>query len=410
MKKQLTYCVLPLLACLMAVAGSLANAEDIPRNQEPRALRISDGDRFEPKSYYPKFSWEVTPQYFMFGDGSRVLFPEEVRSIAARTSFICIEKSHGSGMLGAAELGAKHEAAAFKKLNPDAKVLFYFNSAYAYPFTSYTKGLATNKIDQHPELKQFLLVDPQTGELARRGNVYKFDVLNPEFRDWWSDTVAKGVAESGCDGAFIDQMHGFVWMRPDKQKEVERSMGEMMALLKSKMGTDKILLGNNAHTDAARPVFPVVDAIMFEHYSAKLLTKEKLLEDWRNMRRIAKAGKISIFRIGVEHELDEVEKASGKRRQSNRDERLAEIARERLEYYHACYLIGAQPYSYFQYGWGWRLSSGSLQEYPDLQKPLGAPTGRPRRIDPEGWEFTREYEHASVWVNTETQQAKITWR
>ena len=74
------------------------------------------------------------------------------------------------------------------------------------------------------------------------------------------------------------------------------------------------------------------------------------------------------------------------------------------------FLIGAQPYSYFQYGWGWTLSSGSLQDYPELHKPLGAPKGAYQRTTPGGWEFTREFEHASVWVNTETRQAKITWR
>jgi len=26
-----------------------------------------------------------------------------------------------------------------------------------------------------------------------------------------------------------------------------------------------------------------------------------------------------------------------------------------------------------------------------------------------GWQFTREFEHASVWVDLETQEAKIKW-
>jgi hypothetical protein len=89
---------------------------------------------------------------------------------------------------------------------------------------------------------------------------------------------------------------------------------------------------------------------------------------------------------------------------------MAALAKERVEYYLACYLIGAQPYSYFQYGWGWTLSCGSLQEYPVLHKPLGAPKGACQRTTPEGWEFTREFEHASVWLNTESQEATITWR
>ena len=93
-----------------------------------------------------------------------------------------------------------------------------------------------------------------------------------------------------------------------------------------------------------------------------------------------------------------------------REERIVLLAQERIEYHLACYLIGAQPYSYFQYGWGWTLSSGSLIDFPELQKPLGSPKGAYKRIATDTWEFTREFEHASVWVDTEKGQAKITWR
>jgi hypothetical protein len=366
----------------------------------------SDGSRFVPKDFYPKFSWDTTPMYYMFGDGQRVLHAEEVEFIADRTDFLCIEKSHGHEELGAAELGAKHEAAAFKKIKPDMKVLFYFNSAYAWPFTSYNRAFTRREIDEHPELKKFLIVDPKTGELAHRSNVFFFDVLNPELREWWASTVAKGVADSGCDGAFIDQMHGFQWLREDKKDAVQKAMGDMMALLKQKMGPDKILLGNNANQEIAKRVFPVIDASMFEHYNEKLLSKEALLQDWDDMLRIAQAGKMSIFRIGVESDRSPSQNQG--RRGSRRDP--SALAKERVEYYLACFLIGAQPYSYFQYGWGWTLSSGSLHDFPELHKPIGAPQGAYQRMTPEGWEFTREFERASVWVNTESGQAKITWK
>ncbi len=151
------------------------------QNQDAQSpLIISDGSRFETKGVFPRFSWEVTPQYFMFGDTGRVLRANEVESIAARTDFLCIEKSHGSRQLGFAELGARHEAAAFKNLKPEMKVLFYFNSAYAWPFTSYNQMFKRGKIDDHPELKGFLMVDPGTGELAHRRNIFFFDVLKPE--------------------------------------------------------------------------------------------------------------------------------------------------------------------------------------------------------------------------------------
>ena len=380
-----------------------------PLVDKKTSFYISDGNVFKNKAFYPKFSWETTPMYYMFGDANRVLFPEEVKYISERTDFICIEKSHGEGQLGAAELGAKHEVEAFKNISPEIKVLFYFNSAYAWPFTSYSKGFTEKNIDQHPELKKFLIIDPNTNELAKRGSTYFFDVLNPEFRNWWVNTVAKGVQFSGADGAFIDQMHGFSWLRSDRSLDVQKAMGEMMAALKAKLGPDKILLGNNAQTKAARFVFPNIDASMFEHYGNALLSKEKLLQDWEDMLRISKAGKMSIFRIGVEYDAA-VEADPSYFIGKLRNERFAKLSKEKLQYYHACYLIGAQPYSYLQYGWGWQLAHGSLMDYPEFQKSLGAPKGGYNRISTTGWEFTREFEHASVWVNTETEQAKIIWK
>jgi len=370
--------------------------------------KISDGSTFETKTFYPKFNWETTPMYYMFGDPKRVLHPEEVATIAEKTDFICIEKSHGIRKLGAAELGAKHEVATFKKVKPDIKVLFYFNSAYAWPFTSYNQNFTHNSINNHPELKDFLIENPETKELEERKSVFYFDVLNPDFREWWVKTVAEGVEFTGADGAFIDQMHGFAWLRQDKAQDVQKAMGEMMNALKEKLGSTKILLGNNANAKLARHVFPSIDANMFEHYGDKMLNKEKLLNDWEDMLKISKAGKMSIFRIGVEY--DSVAHANPtyyKGRQRN--ERYEKLSKEKLEYYHACYLIGAQPYSYFQYGWGWQLAHGSLIDYPELLKPLGTPKGAYNRTSSTDWEFTRELEHASVWVDTEKKQAKITW-
>ncbi|MGJ8653777.1 MAG: putative glycoside hydrolase [Opitutaceae bacterium] len=361
-------------------------------------LRISDGSRFVPKAFYPEFSWEATPRYFMFGDKNGLLRPEQVRYISEQTSFICIEKSHGLQPLGAAELGAKHEAAAFKKLNPRVKVLFYFNGAYAWPYTSYNQIFTEEGLMENPKLEQVLVTDPKTGKLANRYGARCYDVLNPYLRNWWVATVARGVRESGCDGAFIDQMHGNVEYRKDKAEAIEKAMGEMMAALKEALGPDKILLANNAYSDAARYVYPVSDAIMFENYARQKSNKESLLQEWQEMLRNAKAGKISVFRLGVEGTW-----------RGHMQPNMPQLSKEKLEFAHACYLIGAQPYSYFMYSWGWKLATGPLVDYPELRRPLGAPKGAYTRSTREGWEFTREFEHASVWVNTETREAKITW-
>lgn len=393
-----------IVCCLIQLSCQSQKSE----NNQP--LLLSDGSPFESNDIFPRFSWSTTPMYYMFGATARVLSPDEVEFIAKRTDFLCIEKSHGFKELGAAELGAKHEAAAFKKIKPDMKVLFYFNSAWAWPFTSYNKGFTAETIDEYPELKKFLVINPETGELNDRRGTYSFDVLNSEFRKWWVETVAKGVEVSGCDGAFIDQMHGFFFLRQDKKEEVHEAQGKLIAELKKKLGPDKIVLGNNATDDIARYAYPAIDANMFEHYSSKLLSKEKLLLDWADMLRLAKDGKMSIFRIGVGQGAFAKKYVNSTDTDLSRDDRMTLLAKERIEYHLACFLIGAQPYSYFQYGWGWALSDGSLIDFPELQKPLGIPNGAYQRTTPDGWEFTREFERASVWVNTEKGEAKIIWK
>ncbi|MBK1832208.1 hypothetical protein JIN77_15830 [Verrucomicrobiaceae bacterium R5-34] len=377
----------------------LAGAKESKESPDSATLRISDGSQFVTKDFYPKFSWERTPRYFMFGDKNRLLKPAQVRFIAERSDFVCIEKSHGLKQLGAAELGAKHEATALKKVNPDIKVLFYFNAAYAWTYTSYNQDFTEAGLKKNPALKKFLLTHPKTGELADRYGAYCYDVLNPEFRDWWVKTVAKGVRETGCDGAFIDQMHGSVSLRKDRKDEVEQAMGTMMADLKKALGPDRILLANNAYNPDAKHVYPVSDAIMFENYATVKSSKESLLAEWGHMLQHAKDGKISVFRLGVD--------GTGRK---NLKPNMPELSKEKAEFALACYLIGAQPYSYFMYSWGWKLGTGTLIDYPEFNNPPGPPKGAYQRSTPHGWEFTREFEHASVWVNTDTRKAKITWK
>ncbi|WP_212635269.1 putative glycoside hydrolase [Pseudozobellia thermophila] len=345
--------------------------------------------------------------YYHFGDIDRVLEPQEVDFIANRTDFVCIEKSHAFNSLGDAVLGTKHEVEAFHKVKPEAKVLFYYNSYVAWPFTRFNKDLTPKGIAKNKELAKFLAIDPKTGKLLEKTNgpafSYYFDALNPEFRKWWVASALEGIKISGADGIFVDRMNvdekaGY---HVDDLAELARAKGEMMAALKEGI-PDKILVGNNAAR--TKEVFPHCDAFMFEHYNATVTNKENLLKEWNDMVRIAKAGKISIYRFG----------AKGKGRNditmgATKTGGIEQRSKEQLEFYHACYLIGAQPYSYFQWNWGWNLEDGNLVDYPALRKPLGKPKGAFKRENPEGWVFTREFEHASVWVDTEARKAKITW-
>lgn len=371
-------------------------------------LVTSSGVPFKAPTHYPAFSWDKVPVYMMFGDHQRLLIDSEVQKIAAESDFICIEKSHGRKTLGDAALGLKHENGVFKKVKPAIKVLGYFNAAYAYSFTRFTEMLTMKRINEHPEMKDYLLTDSKTGELVGvRGKLCGYNVLNPDMRAWWSDSVAKVVSESGADGIFIDQMHGFGWLHAkDKRPAVSEGVADMMRQLKAKIGPDKILLANNGAGIEA--IFSVADAFMFKHYKPEVThTKERLLKDWALMKKISDAGKICVYRFGATAEPDSPLKKLSKR---GRTEKWAELSKQQLEFYLSLYLIGAEPYSYFQWGWGWELHTGPLEHYPELHKPLGKPLGKYTRVHPKEWEFTREFEHASVWVDTDKRKAKIDWK
>jgi hypothetical protein len=399
-----------ILLQLTVLACAACQANQIDAAEEP--LVTSNGVLFSAPAHYPAFSWDKVPVYMMFADGSRLLQDSEVRKIAAEADFICIEKNHGLKPLGDAVLGLEHENQAFKQVQPGIKVLGYLNGALTYPFTRYTQMLTKEKIDQHPEIKAYLMTDPKTGELAKLRGLYGYNVLNPDMRAWWSDAAADMVRVANADGIFIDQMHGFGWLHPaDKNQAVIDGVGDMMAQLKAKIGPDKILLANNgAHIE---PVFAVSDAFMFEHYKrSSTHTKEKLLQDWQLMEKIADAGKLCIYRFGASADgslpLEAIEE--GQERPRLTHEEYVELSKKQLELYLALYLIGAQPYSYFQWNWTWTLMGGPLEHYPEFHKPLGQPLGKYTRVHLQGWEFTREFEHASVWVDTDKWVAKIEWK
>ena len=355
-------------------------------------------------SAFPRFSWDKVPVYQMFAHGERLLEDSEVREIASISGFICIEKQHGFKPLGGSDLGTRHEIPRFKAIDPNLKCLFYFNSAFAYTFVTYSKVFGFGKVDD--KFKSFLITDPATGELAHRGHQYLFDVLNPEFRKWWADTAGRCVRESGADGLFVDQMHGFAYLRPQKRTEVAKAQAELMRMAKTAIGPDRILLLNNA-ADIPE-LFAIGDAFMLEHYDPKLLSKEAMLKDWALLKKISEANKIAVWRIGVEIEDRTAEGGASKPRLS--DAVYDARARKQLPFYLAAFLIGAQPYSYFQYGWGWELKTGPLAGFPEFKRPLGKPLGDFTRPDPNGWIFRREFEHASVWLDLNAREGKIEWK
>ena len=86
---------------------------------------------------------------------------------------------------------------------------------------------------------------------------------------------------------------------------------------------------------------------------------------------------------------------------------LVGLARERITFPLACFLVAAEPHCFFCYTWGYSENHGTFDWYPEFDKPLGPPLGETVR---DGWKYQREFAHASVFVNLETQTARIDWK
>lgn len=374
--------------------------------------RTSDGTIFTPKSSYPKWSWDTVQEYKMFG-GNDLLADDEVTRIAALSNFIAIEKQHGVADLGSSDLGAKHEARRFRAINPDIKVLFYFNGAIAYDFTSYTRAFSP-KADRmtEEEKKDLLLFDTEKNEYhtLHGGHRYAWDILKPSFREWWSDTVGKAVRETGTDGVFWDQMHGWMWLRPEKRQEVEEAHVTLQKMACKAIGEDRILLCNAAAHDER--FIENCDAVMYEHHKPDQYREnpQRYVNDWDQMLAVANAGKINVYRWGVDLR-GSAHEASGRAKilKENHAE-LSQIAKDRITFPLACFLIGAQPYSSFMLSWGWGTYTGALVDFPEMKKPLGPPLGAYERQSEDQWIFTRTFKHADVWVDLEKEEATIDWR
>ena len=91
---------------------------------------------------FPTWSWDSVPVYLHFGSNTQ-LTDEQVQTAARLSNFICLEKAHGrSTDRGHPERIMALDARRIREANPRAKVLLYWNTLIAWPFTSYNQRFA----------------------------------------------------------------------------------------------------------------------------------------------------------------------------------------------------------------------------------------------------------------------------
>ncbi len=349
---------------------------------------------------FPGFNWDRVPLNIHFGKRTADVTDAEIDFLATHSRFIALEKSHGLAAHGSTEAGIADTARRIKLRNPDAKVLFYFNAFINWPgydaFKTYrpewTLRTAAGEIVAHPS------------------GTPRPDPSNAEFREWWSEVVAAAHRDAPLDGLFADALPQALspalarQVGEAKARAVVQGLREMLALTKRKLGPGRVVLVNGLRTTDFRELldWEGIDGVMIEHFGAfKTDSPADLKADLDSIALAATKGKFVVLKGWPGFNWLDAEMM--KRPHAE----LLQLARERITFPLACFLIAAQSGSHFCYSWGYTDRHGMLDPYPEFDRPLGPPKADALWT---GLTATREFAHASVWVDLTAGTARITWR
>ena len=348
----------------------------------------------------PPFSWDRVPLNIHFGKREADLTEAEIAFIAKHSNFIVLEKSHGAKPHGSTEAGIAHTARRIREHNPDAKVLFYFNAFINWggyeAFKTYRPEWTLRNI---------------RGEVVTHtSGTPRPDPSNAEFREWWSEVVAKANRSAPLGGVFIDALPQALspglarQLGAEKARAVVAGLREMIALTKRKLGPESLVVANGLRTTDFREIldWEGIDGVMIEHFGDfNTGAPADIKADLDSIALAAAKGKFVVLKGWPG--FNWLDKEMMKRPHAD----LLKLARERITFPLACFLVAAQPGSHFCYSWGYTEMHGMLDAYPEFDRPLGAPLGEAKT---DGWNYQREFAHASVSVNLETKAARIDWK
>ena len=248
-----------------------------------------------PKSARPAFSWDTIPVYIHFAKSDGALTDAEINQIASMSSFVCLEKGHGIKEFGSTEEGIAHDARRLKARNPEMKVLFYWNS-----FINYQMYDVSEVVKKNPE---WIFRDKEGMPIYKTKKLEQYNLLNPEFRQWWASMAGEAVNKYGCDGIFIDatlQVKRPIWMKLGwglgNEGKLTDTVIDMMQRAREAMGGQSLLLYNgirssdfDVRNDWSEYV-DYADGMMCEHFTAfSSRSKESIASDIESISRMAPA-------------------------------------------------------------------------------------------------------------------------
>lgn len=357
---------------------------------------------------YPEFSWDRVPLY-MHIRKDRAYSDEEIEFLA-KFPLITFEKSNGHRSFGSTEAGTLAAARRVKQLNPKAKILYYRNVIVHYGTYAANQSLA--------EIPSALLRGHNDQTKLVRGKVAAYDLSNPLVRDWWVDNCQQMTSDPAIDGIFLDGNvkalePGYLRneIGAEKKQAVTAGYKLMMEQMREAVGPNELMLANILRArfedggfeylnyfdgSYLEGFFYAVGGMTYEDYVAKGID---------SIQRAAQAGKIIAFTAGLATPQNTSHMGI--------DELHAEVksdqqAREALIYRLAIFLVCAEEHSYFRAHEGYSANGNRnwMRWFEEYDRPLGPPLGPATK---RGYQYTRSFAHATVFVDVLTREAEIQW-
>ena len=402
------------LVCVLVspamVSGGKARVGLDKGRPDDGSSQIREASSSVPKDHYPRFSWDAIPLYMHMRKATR--FTQKELNYLAGFPLITLEKTTGSETYGSSEEGSREAAKAIKAVNPEAKVLYYRNVMCNYGSYKVNRGLK--------DIHGAFLEARSGNKRLHRGVREIYDLSNPALRRWWVDHCVDMARHDEIDGLFLDgniKALEPAFLREQigakKKREVAEGYAVMMQDLKDRIPSDKLLVANIIRarlTDSGLDYLQYFDGSYLEGIESQangLTRLEYLTKGIAAIQQAARQGKIICMSMGLGRAA-----LRGLRIDDSR-ERLALGAntQPRLEYCLALFLICAEKYSYVLPHDGYdvnnKRSAVWLKRFAEYDKPLGPPKGLATR---KSYIYTREFEHASVFLDIEKKKAKITWK
>jgi len=405
-------CFSGLVACLTACAAPPRDASREYHTNDHHQSAPEDRVTHDRHPHFPEFSWDTLPLYIHVRKVTA--FDQKELEYLASFPLITFEKTTGSQTYGSTDAGTIEAAKAVKQINPKARVLFYRNVLVHYGGYSFDTELA--------DIEAPFLRDKRGKGKLVRGTVEGYDLSNPRVVDWWVKGASAICANDAIDGVFLDGNIKVLVPYLDsqlpagKKEAVKGAYHGMMKRTREAMGPGKLMVANLIRArmpDSGLQHMVYFDGSYLEAFTHPIGGVSKadyIVKGIEAVQTAARQGKIIAMTLGLGESAAALDGIDDTRKKL---EGLSGLQR-RIDFCIALFLVCAEKYSYLNLPDGYCVDTRNgrceskmwLKRLPEYDRPLGPPKSHAVR---HGYIFTREFAHASVWVDVQATEGKIEW-